>query len=209
MTTKQRILQLLRGSVASRIRFTVPPAGITINHATFTAVAQAIETGRIKVVPTRHFAANVGAEYDGTAAADAPSGQLIVPPIVGREQEGLILHECTHAFFDLKKINLTAEKEESAAYVVDALCFRMTGLTPLRWSNEPHKTAKLVADNLLRQYAAGTQPVPAVDARSWDALRTAVMLNPTYFGTAAGLPAQALGRFGIGWLGPDSYTNDG
>jgi myo-inositol catabolism protein IolC len=42
----------------------------------------------------------------------------------------------------LKTTVAKATEEEAVCYVVDALYFRMIGLRPARWSNEPHKTAK-------------------------------------------------------------------
>jgi hypothetical protein len=203
MTPKERVLQVLRGHEASRIRFRVPSVGITINRATFLTVAHAIEIGHIGVVPTTHFDHNVAAKYDSGAAPGAPSGQLFTSPILGREQEGLILHECTHGFFDLKKTDITAENEEAICYVVDALYFRMTGLNRSRWAKPPHSTARLVADELLKQYAAGTHGVPEVNTIWWHTVRVAVILTPPYFDKPPGFLAQVLG------IGPNSYINDG
>lgn len=51
MATKERILALLRGTEAGRIRFTVATTDglVTINRAVFETVATAIQTGKIKV----------------------------------------------------------------------------------------------------------------------------------------------------------------
>jgi hypothetical protein len=77
----------------------------------------------------------------------------------------------------------------------------MTGLTTLRWSNEPHKTAEAVADGLLHQYRVVAMGIPAVDVTAWRGLVLAVALNPTYFLKTAGL---------VHWFGgADRYTNDG
>jgi hypothetical protein len=53
MAMKDRVLALLRGHEAARIRFTVPSASVpvTINHVTFTTVANAIVAGKIGVSP--------------------------------------------------------------------------------------------------------------------------------------------------------------
>src|ERR1700745_3175446 len=104
MTAKERVIHILRGHEAGRIRFKIPTktAGtITINRASSEPVASAIQAGKIKVTPQPVFRAGVGAEYHGWAIPGASSGELLVPPILGREQEGLVAHECTHAFFDL------------------------------------------------------------------------------------------------------------
>lgn len=203
MATKDEIIRLLTGTVARRIRFKVSlsTGSITINKAAFGTVASAIGTGKIKVTTTTTFDPGVGAEYHTDGVPDATSGTLRIPPICGREQEGMVMHECMHAFFDLKKIDIRATEEEAICYLVNALYFRMTGLTPTRWNNEPHKTAKAVADGLLHQYAIGTSGVPAVDANTWRVLVFAVAVNPTYFLDVAGLPR---------WFhGSDGYAHDG
>lgn len=209
MAMKERVLGLLRGQEAARIRFTVPASigAITIDRTTFTTVANAVVAGKVRVKRQATFTPGVGAEY-GTGAAPAsgalpaaPSGELRVPPILGRVQEGLVMHECTHAFFDLTKSKIKATEEEAVCYIVNALYFRMTGLTPTRWTNEPHKTAKSVADGLLHQYAVGVAGVPAVNRDTWRTLVVTVGLNPTYFPATAGLPRW--------FFGVDTYSHDG
>lgn len=105
----------------------------------------------------------------------------------------MLLHECTHAVFDLTKTLVTDNEDEAAAYVVDALYFRMTGLQRPRWSAEPHAIAGNVADALLRQYQAGKVRIPAVDPGLWTALRQAVMLHPIYIGGTSGILGVLLG----------------
>ena len=84
-----------------------------------------------------------------------------------------MLHECTHAVFDLTQTRVNGNDDEAASYVVDALYFRMTGLRRPRWNAEPHATAGAVADALLRQYQAGTRGIPAIDATAWATLKFA------------------------------------
>jgi hypothetical protein len=79
----------------------------------FETVASAIQTGKIKVTPQAVFSPGVGAEYHSGAVPGCPSGELLVPPLFGREQEGMAMHELTHAFFDLQSINITATEEEA------------------------------------------------------------------------------------------------
>ena len=71
------------------------------------------------------------------------SGQLLVPPIVGRDQESSAMHECTHAFFDLQSIDIRAAEEEAICYVVGALYDRMTGLPRARWGTPPSIPGRL------------------------------------------------------------------
>ena len=101
---KQRVIALLRGQEAKRIRFTAATTSagdITINHTTFATVANAIEMHKIKVsVKIFGEDENRDAEYDTDAVPALgaipgfSSGQLLIPPIVGRDQESSVMHEC-------------------------------------------------------------------------------------------------------------------
>jgi hypothetical protein len=214
MALKEHVLGLLRGPEASRIRFTAPTTTgpITINRATFATVASAIDAGKIGVTPFTPTKL-AGAKYFQPAGPGAPpSGQLHVPPILGRIHEGEVMHECTHAFFDLKKTAIGARDEEAVCYVVSALYYRMTGLTPARWTGaEPYITAKSVVDALLHQYAVGVAGIPVVNAGAFRTLVIAVQLSPTYLipdpdSPMSGTPAGLFGGF---FGGPTSYTHDG
>ena len=178
MAMKDRVLSLLRGPEAARIRFTVPSASVpvTINRAAFTTVANAIVAGKIGVSP---FAATTRAlaEYHQPAAPTAPAtGQLMVPPILGRIDEAAVMHESTHAFFDLTTSNILATEEEAVSYVVTALYHRMTGLTPTRWTGRsPHfrqgrrrRPAASIPGRCLGRACGGCRPVSDPDARRRD-----------------------------------------
>jgi hypothetical protein len=81
MAVKERVLHVLRGHEAGRIRFKVSTktGGVTtINRASFEMVASAIQAGKIKVTPRTVFRAGVGAEYHGGAIPGASSGELLV-----------------------------------------------------------------------------------------------------------------------------------
>ncbi|HJQ56649.1 MAG TPA: hypothetical protein VJ890_07070 [Vineibacter sp.] len=177
MTERDKVLNLLRGAVANRIRFTFPFrfGTVTIAGGSFTYVANAIESGRVRLQITNTFPPGVGGQY-----TSGTPNTLRAAPLAGRVQEGLLLHECTHAVFDLTRTKVTDNEDEAACYVVNALYFRMTGLRPPRWNAEPHVTAGTVADDLLRKYQAGKVPIPPVDAALWTNLRATVALDPLY-----------------------------
>ena len=215
MAMRERVLALLRGHEAARIRFTVPSASVpvTINHLTFTTVANAIVAGKIGVtlfVPASGPGTAL-AEYHQPAGPTAPAtGQLMVPRILGRIDEAAVMHESTHAFFDLGSSNILGSEEEAVSYIVTALYHRMTGLTPQRWTGaEPFISAKAVADSLLHQYQVGAAGVPTVDAAAFSTLVLAVQTTPLYLlpstpggSTPAGLFAGFLG-------GPVRYVHNG
>lgn len=188
MSTRDRVLELLRGREAQRIRFRFPNGStpFTISAHSFARVARAIERGRVRVRVVTTFGAGVAAEYH------TDTNEIHTPPVLGRTDAGLVLHECTHAFFDLARVSITALDDEAAAYVVDALYFRMTGLARPRWNAVLHAAAGTVADGLLRHYAAGDTPLPTVDNTAWGNLRTAIRAHPVYRSGAAGTGAQYL-----------------
>ena len=212
MAMKDRVLALLRGHEAARIRFTVPSASVpvTINHVAFTTVANALVAGKIGVTS---FASTTRAlaEYDQPAGATAPSsGQLMVPPILGRIEEAAVLHESVHAFFDLTTSNILGAEEEAVCYIVSALYHRMTGLTTRRWmGSEPYISAKAVADALLHQYQVGVAGVPPVDAGQFQTLVLAVATTPTYLIPTSLGGSTPAGLFGGILGGPVRYVHDG
>ena len=181
MATREHVLRILRGPEVSRIRFTIPAAGgFTINSTTFHKVANAIERDHIHVKVVTTFPAGVGALYH------SDTNIVETPPLIGRASEGLLLHECTHAAFDLGSVAIAAVADEAAALVVDALYFRMTGLQRPRWSEQLHVLAGDVADGLLHRYQLGNPGVPAVDTALWLKLGFFIMSHPVYIAGPAG-----------------------
>ena len=99
MSNRERVLHVLRGPEASRIRFTFPAVGgsITVNHMTFDRVANAIDHGAIRITVKRTFPPGVHARYL------TDKNIIETPPVIGRVDAGMVLHECTHAAFDLAR----------------------------------------------------------------------------------------------------------
>jgi hypothetical protein len=183
MTSKERILQILSGPEAARIRFsfTAGTTSVTIARHVFERVARAIRHGHIGVSVSTTFAAGVGALYH------PDTDTIETPPVYGRANEGLVLHECTHAYFDItSNAAVNALQDEAAAYVVDALYFRMTNLQRPRWNGGPHPVAGTVADLILAEYQLGAVPIPAVDPTAWNNLLNSVKTNPVYVSGPAG-----------------------
>ncbi len=210
MTMKTRVLQLLQGPEAARIRFTVMIGGtaITINRASFAMVANAMRNGKIGVTPFAPTAL-VGAQYVQPASAAAPSsGQLLVPPILGRPDECAVMHECTHAFFDLTSTSINATHEEAICYIVGALYNRMTHLNPTRWT-QTTQTAGIIANAVLRRYAVGAAGIPVVDAGEFRTLALTVSLRPTYFLPTKLGDSTPAGLFGGILGGPTQYIHNG
>jgi hypothetical protein len=199
-TTRKRALELLRGPVAARIRFSFPNRGavITINRSTFERTAKFIEQGKVKIKPPTTLPPGAG------ASQNKGNNEIQMRRPTGRWDEASLLHECLHAFFDVTVTGMSATDEEAAAYVVTALYCRMTGLKQERWG-EITRTARPIVDKILQHYAKGSPGVPAVNEADWNALRLTITLHPLYFASPAGLPRQLF----PGWLGSGDYGNDG
>ena len=176
MSTRDRILAVLRGREARSIRFTFPASGgrLTIDHHTFLNVAKAIEDNKVHITVTNTFPPGVGAQYH------PDTNTIETPAVLGRGDEGLVLHECTHASFDLASTAIVALDDEAAGYVVDALYFRLTGLPRPRWNAPLHAAAGRVADDLRHQEGVGSHVPPPVNDASWGMLRTAIGADPVY-----------------------------
>jgi hypothetical protein len=180
---KRRVIHVLRGTEAGRIRFTFPLAGggtITISPQTFRDVSRAVEQGDIDVDPHAALPAGADAQYDPDIDTLGVASQHI-----GRQQEGVLLHECTHAWFDINSTNIGVQDDEAAAYVVDALYYRMSGVNPIRRRGfVTFANADRVAVNLLQQYQRGVQ-APTVDPANWNSLRAAIAADPNYLAAVA------------------------
>jgi len=189
ISLSERVIHFLGGPAVGRIRFTFPEAAatITINRAMYGRVAKAIKDHRIGIFPATDPALippGATATYEGSPAK---GGTIFIRAgkSWGRDLEGDLVHECTHAGFDVDKlIGLTALTEEAAAYVAEALYYRMSHFSiPSSWVVQ--NVARPVADRLLHQYQAGNTPIPAIDPATFNALRAVIPLRPPYRGGAA------------------------
>ncbi|HEV7257459.1 MAG TPA: hypothetical protein VGN82_06720 [Bosea sp. (in: a-proteobacteria)] len=187
MAAKERLIQVLLGPAASRIRFSFPSGNrwITLGPGTFQRVASGIRANTVHIQTSTQFPPNTGAQY--FAAADLSNtppvpraNTLLMPPILGRVGESTALHECVHAAYDLFRTNINAWDEEASAYVAHVLYCKMTGLKQPRWSAPIADVASATADGLLAEYQRGAVRVPQVSRVSWELLRFAVLTSPTY-----------------------------
>lgn len=105
---RNRVLSILRGPVVGRMNFGV--GRIFIPSSNYEMVAKAIEGGfiTVKVDPSL---SNSAVYYWGYNRID----------LSPTSDPALIVHECTHAIFDLRKITTRVEETEGLAYVAQAL----------------------------------------------------------------------------------------
>ncbi|MBA3447142.1 MAG: hypothetical protein H0T56_05985 [Pseudaminobacter sp.] len=121
-TPNQIILATLREPVVARMNFGV--GRMFIPSSQYEWVAKAIEGGYISVVENPALSGSAVYHY-GANRIDVPAyGGL---PSLG--QRALIIHECTHAIFDLRKMTSPVEESEGMAYVAQALYSRLNGAT--------------------------------------------------------------------------------
>lgn len=207
MTLKQQVIRILRGPTAARIRFTFPSGGrtIEISAGTFHHVARALETGRATVSPPAAIVPGAAAQYTGFSGGSVPANTMEVPRILGRIEEGHVLHESLHCAYDLLGTNIAAAEDEASCYVVSALAFLMTGVKPPRWAVEPYVSAGRVARGLLARYQRGERGTHPVDAANWQLLRAVLMTHPLYMFPWSASNDWTLGPVPSG----GSYTHDG
>lgn len=207
MTLKQQVIRILRGPTATRIRFTFPSGGrtIAISPGTFHYVARALDNGRASVSPPAAMTPGAAAQYTGFSGGSVPANTLEVPRILGRIEEGHVLHESLHCAYDLLSTNIPAADDEASCYVVSALAFLMTGVRPARWGVEPYVSAGRVAQGLLAQYQRGDRGAHAVDTANWQLLRAVLMTLPLYM-----FPWSASNNWTLGPVPTGgSYTHNG
>ena len=187
MSARDTVLRLLTTGASRRISFSFSTAGgrtVTVNESTFDRVALAITS---ITPPQVHLVigtsrAGTSAEYFASAnpaRGIAQPNTLLVPPVIGRETESLILHESVHASFDLTRSPLDVAHEEAAAYIVSYVYYRRTGMSPSR-TGRPGiaAAARPIADAVVRRQAITAPQIAALVA--------AISGHPVYAPSSAG-----------------------
>ncbi|MEP7362432.1 MAG: hypothetical protein ABI972_04185 [Acidobacteriota bacterium] len=107
---RQRVLAVLRGPVMPRMTFGV--GFLIISASYYEQIAKAIEAGKIvvKLVPAHGHMAYY---YSGAVPALIELGSSA--------GDGLIVHECTHAIFDLLKLTTSVQQSEAFGYLSQQL----------------------------------------------------------------------------------------
>jgi hypothetical protein len=137
--------------------------------STFERAARAIETNKIRIVVTTHLPAGMGARYN---FAPPNANTLETPPVIGREEEGIVLHEAVHAGWDVACRAIRIQDDEAAGYIAGAYYFIRTNL-PLPRRNAP---LYLLGTTIARQIRHST----AIATTDLDALRNAIGVHPFY-----------------------------
>jgi hypothetical protein len=129
---RDRVLATLREPIDSNLNFGV--GRLFIPASQYEWVAKAIEGGYISVREDSNLTGSAVYHWD-VNRIDVPA--YGGPPNVG--QRALIIHECTHAIVDLRKITTRVEETEGLAYVAQALYSNLNGMTARHIvSADPH-----------------------------------------------------------------------
>jgi hypothetical protein len=127
---KRRVLAILAEPAVQRIHFSMG-LYLWVTPGDYQAVAEGIRNGKIQV--KANLALNTSALYH--------FGPNIIEFNPNTATDGLIVHECTHAAFDIRKLTLTVAEDEGACYVAQHI-YRLlkTGSLPppaVSWEGHP------------------------------------------------------------------------
>lgn len=133
------VLATLRDPMMAQMSFGVGRRFIPASN--YELVAKAIEGGYITV--------HEDAGLSGSAVYHWDVNRIDVPPYGGAPSVGdraLIIHECTHAIVDLRKITVHVEETEGLAYVAQALYSSLHGMLHRHIvSADPHDFVSWIA----------------------------------------------------------------
>lgn len=169
---KNMIITLLSKPEVSKIKFSF--GTISVNSATFQKVKNAVKTGKIKV--SYNSKLGVGqAKYrytHNTLFAGFRSTAGIT------DRESLLVHECTHAAFDIAGKKLVRQNSEAAAYIAQCLYFYYKNEKAIKAGSKPtFKHTILKAAWAVAMKAVVNSTLSAADLKP---LMDAISKNPLY-----------------------------
>jgi len=126
MSIREDVLQILRGSEATRFRFgfgSIYGTPLTVDHTTFLRVVSAIEDGRVQVRDEGLSPIN-GGEHD---SLPENGGVFYARPIRNRRSgKSVVIHEAVHASLDLTRSSIAEVDNEAASFLAQFLYLRFT-----------------------------------------------------------------------------------
>src|SRR5438552_3479166 len=122
MGVKEQMIGILRSGETCRVNFSftgTTGASVSVDHSTFSRVADALSDGRISVVEGRFTTdiAMYSAFADTASNSAANTFYLGQNPRWSRTFNALIVHESVHASFDLTRTTIPWVDNEAAAYI--------------------------------------------------------------------------------------------
>jgi len=133
-------------------------------------VADAIASDEITIRRNGPSTATAGASYDSLYDSLELSPSF---NISSQRDQAFLIHECTHAHFDIQDIGLhSAHEDEAAAYVAEAVFLEASGYAPLGT-----ESIRLVSHSIAKVVLNGTYTIPTARCSS---LVTEVARHPHY-----------------------------
>jgi hypothetical protein len=184
-TLRERIANLLLSAPCQRIRFTI--GGYDITPGAYAVIGMSIGTATASFPHARERRPiNVQVSrlrWDVTAKYNPRANTIVVQmadygttPL----QRVVLVHECTHAIFDLNRVRLDALTEEAACNIAGAMYLLMIGATPV--GSGQYGIAERIAAELIPPDVA--IPLPprsrAVTRQQLDELISAIRRDSTY-----------------------------
>jgi len=178
MSIREDVLQILRGSEASRIRFSFQSlygTPVSVDHTTFLRVVSAIEANRIQVrsdgIPARS-----GGEYDSTPEN---GGIFHARPIRDRRsRKSVVIHEAVHASFDLTRTTIAEVDNEAASFLAQFLYLRFTCYQLSRLLSSNPNEARLYES--LWRAAGSIERGGSVSETQMAQIRQRIRVHPNY-----------------------------
>jgi len=173
---KRTVLGVLNDADTQKIK-SFSFGGIGFDSKTFPMLAGFIDRGKIKVDDSGS---------DGSAAYDYKTNTIILgfTWTLDYVKEALILHECTHALYDVVSTKMSTAVSESIAYIVQCQYLLVKRGDGKRLTS-PNKAKDLVFElawNLAAKIQKGEKP----ESSEKTALQEAVSKHPFYMGKSAG-----------------------
>ncbi|MBK7707623.1 MAG: hypothetical protein IPN69_06665 [Acidobacteria bacterium] len=152
--------------------------GIGFDPKTFPLLADFIDRGQIKV--------EYDSEKGGMAEYDYKTNTIVLgfTWCLDSVKDALIIHECTHAVYDVAKTKMSTAISESIAYIVQCQYLLVKRGDGKRLTS-PNKAKDLVFE-LAWKIAAKLQNGQSVDLTDKSNLQEAVSKHPFYMGKSAG-----------------------
>jgi hypothetical protein len=142
MGVKEQMIEVLRSSETSRIRFNyrTAEARATINGDSFRRIASGLQSGHFHVVEGRHEDNMItySAWADPSNDTEANTFYLGNNQRWSRDFNALVVHESVHAFFDLTRTTIPWADNEAAAYIAQGYYLRNSGFPESRMDGGAH-----------------------------------------------------------------------
>jgi len=180
MPLREDVLRILRSGETRRIHFSFTATDgqiISVNERVFATVIDAIESDRIQI-DWDHGQWRSDHRAPADARYNSQHNYLLVrpgAPLQSRVLEALVIHECVHAFFDLRRRKLPNVDSEAAAYISQGCYLRTSGFDRNRLNQGTDNevlTGMLIADGIAMQHG--------VPGARLDELRSSLRSNRAY-----------------------------